>query len=107
MKKRYILLSTIAITASPYAAQAQTAPAQAAAPAAADATPAAEIVVTGHAGNGIFYFTSNLRFQLGGSCTIFIYIDAYPGLINIGLFFYAKVCQSINNSNGEKEKEHD
>ena len=53
MKKRYLLLSTIAITASPYAAQAQTAPAQAAAPAAADATPAAEIVVTGHAGNGI------------------------------------------------------
>jgi len=46
MKKAYLLLSTIAMTASPYAAQAQTA----SAPAAATDAPAAEIVVTGTAG---------------------------------------------------------
>ena len=46
MKKAYLLLSTIAMTASPYTAQAQTA----AAPAAEASTPAAEIVVTGTAG---------------------------------------------------------
>ena len=49
MKKRYILLSTIAITASPYAALAETAPA----PSAADTAAAPEIIVTGHAGAGI------------------------------------------------------